>query len=126
VVGSLRFEFQQATDMMAPNSEEGVGKNLKQAQRRDAFLLAMHQEPNEGRKLSQECVLLLAASRGHLDAVIADGGMPGTMKGKETLAGMLQYLQNEAREIMQSIDETLDLSFDERNVLDEAIQEYFS
>lgn len=126
VVGSLRFEFQQATDMMSPNTAEGAGKNLKQEQRRDAFLLAMHQEPNEGRKLSQECVLLLAASRGHLDAVIADGGMPGSVKGKEALAGMLQYLHNEAGEIMQSIDDTLDLSFDERNVLDEAIQEYFS
>ncbi len=126
VIGSLRFEFQQATDMMTPNSIVGAGKNSKQAQRRDAFLLAMHQELNEGRKLSEECVALLAASHGHFDAVIADGGMPGTLKGKEALAGMLEHVQNEAGEIMQSIDETLDLSFEERNILDEAIKEYFS
>jgi F0F1-type ATP synthase alpha subunit len=126
VVGSLRFEFQQATDMMSPNSAEGAGKNAKQALRRDAFLLAMHQEPNEGRKLSEECVALLAASRGYLDAVIAGGGMPGTRKGKEALAGMLEYVQNNTGEILHSVDETLDLSFDERNILDEAISEYFS
>ena len=126
VVGSLRFEFQQATDMMTPNSIDGAGKNAKQAQRRDAFLLAMHQELNEGRKLSEECIVLLAASRGHLDAVIADGGMPGTLKGKEAMAGMLEHVQNEAGEIMQSIDETLDLSFEERKILDEAINEYFT
>jgi len=131
VVGSLRFEFQQAMDVMdssasssALSATSAVG-DTKAVRRRDAFLLAMHQEPKEMRKLSQECIALLAASRGHLDGVIAKGGMAGTSKGKEAMEGMLEYVGKEAGEIVQSIDLTLDLALDERNVLDEAIESYF-
>ena len=53
--------------------------NKKQVQRRDAFLLAMHQESNQRRKLSHECISLLA-SRRHLDAVLAEGGLAGQTK----------------------------------------------
>ncbi|KAL7534539.1 hypothetical protein ACHAXR_005936 [Thalassiosira sp. AJA248-18] len=143
VVGSLRFEFQQAMDVLDSSSgvsssssslsttvssslvAKAAGDTTKQVQRRDAFLLAMHQEPNEVRKLSQECLALLAASRGHLDGVLANGGMAGTLEGKEAMEGLLTYVENESGEIMQSIDETLDLSLDDRNVLEEAIESYF-
>lgn len=125
VVGSLRFEFQQAMDVMDASASSAVG-DTKAVRRRDGFLLAMHQEPKEVRKLSQECIALLAASRGHLDGVIAEGGMAGTSKGKEAMEGMLASVENEAGEIMKSIDVTLDLAQEERNVLDEAIGSYFN
>ena len=64
VVGSLRFEFQQAMDVLNSNGSSNAspsstaGDITKQVKRRDAFLLAMHQEPKEVRKLSQECIAL--------------------------------------------------------------------
>jgi len=137
VVGSLRFEFQQAMDVIdntnvrqstTASATSVVGNNTKQVQRRDAFLLAIHQETNEVRKLSQECILLLAASRGYFDEVVLANGKEmaaGTLAGRDVLEGLLEYVENETSEIVQSIDETLDLSVDERNVLEEAIAAYF-
>jgi len=124
VVGSLRFQFQQAMDVMDASASSAVG-DTKAVRRRDAFLLAMHQEPMEVRKLSQECISLLAASSGYLDGVVAEGGVAGTAKGKEGLEGMLEFVDSKAGEIMQSIDVTLDLSVEDRNVLDAAIGSYF-
>ena len=77
----------------------------------------MHQEPKEVRKLSQECIALLAASSGHLDSVLARGGKAGTPEGKAAMEGLLGYAEKEAGDIMRSIDETLDLSEEERKVL---------
>lgn len=110
------------------SATSAVGNNTKQVQRRDAFLLAIHQETNEVRKLSQECILLLAASRGYFDEVVLANGKEmaaGTLAGRDVLEGLLEYVENETSEIVQSIDETLDLSLDERNVLEEAIAAYF-
>jgi F0F1-type ATP synthase alpha subunit len=139
VVGSLRFEFQQAMDLSPDSSSSpsrGGGassssgavdeKDSKQVRRRDAFLLAMHQESNEGRKLSSECLVLLAASRGHLDSVLAKGGMAGTSKGKEAIEGMLEYVNREAGEMLRLIDETLELSSEDMSALEEVIKTYLS
>ena len=126
VVGSLRFEFQQAMDLSGGDgaSSRSAG-DARQVRRRDAFLLAMHQESNEGRKLSDECAVLLAASRGHLDGVLVDGGKAGTSRGREAIEGMLEYVGNEAGGIIRSIDDTLDLSPEDRNALEETIKAYF-
>ena len=127
VVGSLRFEFQQAMDLSGGSggaSSRSAG-DARQVRRRDAFLLAMHQESNEGRKLSDECAVLLAASRGHLDGVLADGGKAGTSRGREAIEGMLEYIGNEAGGIIRSIDDTLDLSPEDRNALEETIKAFF-
>lgn len=133
VVGSLRFEFQQALDLSPDSSSSSPGSmggggddNSRQVRRRDAFLLAMYQEVHEGRKLSDECTLLLAASRGHLDSVLAEGGMAGTLMGQETIKRMLEYVRIEAGEITHSIDETLDLSSEGRSALEDAIIAYFT
>jgi len=134
VVGSLRFDFQQAMDVIVPSSSAASASSLssaasgdvgKQVLRRDAFLLAMHQRPNEVRKLSQECIALLAASKGYLDGVLARGGMPGTMEGRNAMEALLTHVEEREGEIVKSIDTTLDLSLDERNVLEEVIKEYF-
>lgn len=133
VVGSLRFEFQQAMDVLDPTASSSSSSSMsaastagdtKQVRRRDAFLLAMHQEPSKVRRLSQECTALFAASRGYLDGVLKKGGMAGTAEGKMAMEGMLNHVENEVGEIMRSIDETLDLSLDDRSVLEEAIASY--
>jgi F-type H+-transporting ATPase subunit alpha len=139
VVGSLRFEFQQALDLSpdtlsSSSSLKGIAggeednDNARQVRRRDAFLLAMHQEVHEGRKLSHECTLLLAASRGHLDDVLAKGGKAGTSLGRDMIEGLLEYVTNETEtgEIIRSIDKTLELSLEGRDLLENAIVSYFS
>ena len=137
VVGSLRFEFQQALDLSpdtlsSSSSLKGIAggeednDNARQVRRRDAFLLAMHQEVHEGRKLSHECTLLLAASCGHLDDVLAKGGKAGTSLGRDMIEGLLEYVTNETEtgEIMRSIDETLELSLEGRDLLENAIAHF--
>lgn len=132
VVGSLRFEFQQAMDVMeskssSPNTTAAaIVGNKKQVQRRDAFLLAMHQESNQKRMLSHECIALIAASRGHLDAVLAKGGMAGTAQGKEAIDGLLEFVANNASGVVTEIDDTLDMSSEGKNVLVDLIASYFA
>jgi hypothetical protein len=131
-VGSLRFEFQQAMDVMeskssSPNTTAAaIVGNKKQVQRRDAFLLAMHQESNQKRMLSHECIALIAASRGHLDAVLAKGGMAGTAQGKEAIDGLLEFVANNASGVVTEIDDTLDMSSEGKNVLVDLIASYFA
>ena len=135
VVGSLRFEFQQAMDMMESNSSASSTTSstvsstwaggAKQVQRRDAFLLAMHQEPNESRKLSHECIALLAAARGHLDGVLQEGGKAGTPEGKDAIDGLMAFIEKKVGEVVNEIDTTLDLSLEGRHTLENAIENYF-
>ena len=100
--------------------------NKKQVQRRDAFLLAMHQESNQRRKLSHECIALLAASRGHLDAVLAEGGLAGTDKGREAIDGLIDFVESNASGVVTEIESSLDLSSEGRGLLEDAIASYFS
>jgi len=128
VVGSLRFEFQQATDVLnsssgASSSSSAAGDTAKQVRKRDAFLLAMHQEPDgEGRRLSQEVVALLAASGGHLDGVLARGARAGTPEGKGALEGLLGFVEAEVPDIMASIDKTLDLTLEDKEMLERVMR----
>ena len=127
VVGSLRFEFQQAMDVMdTSTTTSSIVGNKKQVQRRDAFLLAMHQESNQRRKLSHECIALLAASRGHLDAVLAEGGLAGTDKGREAIDGLIDFVESNASGVVTEIESSLDLSSEGRSLLEDAIASYFS
>ncbi len=126
VVGSLRFEFQQAMDVMDTATTSSIVGNKKQVQRRDAFLLAMHQECNQRRKLSHECIALLAASRGHLDAVLAEGGLAGTDQGREAIDGLIEYVESNASGAVTEIEGSLDLSNEGKSLLEDAIASYFS
>jgi len=119
VVGSLRFEFQQALDVMDSSLSTStlpgasIEGDVRQVQRRDAYLLAMNQRTDEARKLSEECVALLAASQGYLD-------------GQTTMGGLMAHVEKEVPQIVKSIDTTLDLSQEERNTLEGAIKGYFA
>ena len=55
----------------------------------------------------------------HVSAVISSSLPPFAMEA------LLTHVEERAGEIVNSIDTTLDLSLDERNVLEEAIKEYF-
>jgi len=133
VAGSLRFEFQQAMDVLDSSalsssavSTSAAEDAAKQVLRRDAFLLAMHQDASEVRRLSQECVLLFAAARGYLDGVLALGGEAGTQKGQKTIERMLNFAEEEIGSIMLSIDETLDLSLEHSAALEGMLSTYFA
>ena len=127
ISGSLRFQFQQATDMITSNgnSESNAPGDSKQALRRDAFLLAMHQTPEQTRALSQECVCLIAASRGHFDKIIQEGGKAGTAKGHAHVAGLLEFVEKKCILTMAAIDKTLEMSLEDFASIENAIKDYF-
>jgi hypothetical protein len=60
--------------------------------------------------------------------VLAKGGKAGTSMGRKMIEGLLEYVTNETQtgEIIRSIDETLDLSSEGRDLLENAIVVYFS
>ena len=127
VSGSLRFQFQQATDMITrnDNSESTAPGDSKQALRRDAFLLAMHQSPGQTRALSQECVCLIAASRGHFDKIIQEGGKAGTTKGHAHVKGLMEFVEKKCSSTMSAIDVTLVMSLEDFAMIENAIKDYF-
>jgi F0F1-type ATP synthase alpha subunit len=86
----------------------------------------MHQKPNQSRKLSQECISLIAASRGYLDNVLREGGKAGTPKGKEVIDGLLEYVEREAGDVTKVIDETLEMSLESMALIESSIQAYFA
>ena len=90
----------------------------------DVFILAMHQEADrEGRRLSQEAVALLTATGGYLDGVLARGTRAGTLKGKGVLEGLLGFVEAEVQDIrMASVDKTLDLSLEDKEMLDRVMR----
>ena len=128
VSGSLRFQFQQATDMITrkDNSAINIPGDTKQVLRQDAYLLAMHQTPEQTRKLSQECVCLIAASRGYFDKVLQEGGKAGTSKGQEIVNGMMEFVESRANDALIAIDESLEMSLEDLATIENAIEAYFA
>jgi hypothetical protein len=98
----------------------------KQIRKRDAWLLAMHQESGQGgRTLSESCVALLAASIGALDATIESGGLAGTEQGQSVMRDLLFHVRTVTPDAVNEIDETQDIGVDRRNELIEAIKSFF-
>lgn len=100
--------------------------DTKQVLRQEAFLLAMHQGPNQTRKLSQECISLIAASRGYLDRVLQEGGKAGTPKGIEVMDGLMEYVESKASDAITTIDESLEMSLEHMALIENAIECYFA
>lgn len=128
VSGSLRFQFQQATDMIArkDNSAISIPGDTKQVLRQDAYLLAMHQTPEQTRTLSQECVTLIAASRGYFDKVLQEGGKAGTSKGQEVVNDLLEFVEKRAKDAVDAIDESLEMTVEDMATIENAIDAYFA
>jgi len=123
LAGGLRFDFAQAESL------EGAGENSgadKQVLKKKAYLLAMHQEGGQERILSDNCVVLLAASMRVLDDTIRDGGVAGTEKGQSIITGLLEHVQKTAPAALSEIDSSLDLSDSGRSELEDVIKNYFA
>ena len=99
----------------------------KQIRRRNALLLAMHQEEGEGgRILSESCIALLAASNGFLDDAVDGGKLAGTEAGQQIMGNMIDHVKSSAPDALATIDESLDLSDDTKKAVLEALESYFS
>jgi len=123
LAGGLRFDFAQA------NSLEGAGANSgadKQILKKQAYLLAMHQEGAEVRTLSENCVVLLAASLGVFGETLRQGGTAGTTLGQDTIKELIHHVKTSAPDAMAEIDESLDLSESVRKELETIIKVHFS
>lgn len=124
IVERLRLDLSQAVDMDGANMETEASK--AQLRRKNALLLAMHQPAGAGgRRLSQSCVALLAASEGYLDSTVDGGALAGTAEGKRVMQGLLGYVDEQEPDAMIEIDDTLDTRPEIRELLTETIAQYF-
>jgi F0F1-type ATP synthase alpha subunit len=120
IVGGLRFEFAQALSL----DGSAIGANVdKQLLKRDAYLSAMKQNSGEVRRLSENSVLLLAASIGGLDSV-AQKDKPTTVQ--EYIVGLLRHVETQLPTIMSNIDVNMDATPSELEELRNAILQYAS
>lgn len=123
MVEGLRLDLSQAASM---GGAEVTLASSRQIRKREAWLLAMHQEPGQGgRTLSESCVALLAASIGALDTTIESGGLAGTEQGQFIIRDLLSHVKRFASRAVNEIDETQDIGVDGRNELVEAIKSFF-
>ncbi|GKY91976.1 hypothetical protein MPSEU_000169200 [Mayamaea pseudoterrestris] len=106
--GRFRLDLSQAFNMVGADE---TAATKRQVQRKDALLLAMHQMPGAGgRRLSESCVLLLAATTGILDAAVASGATPGSDRGERAVKGLLKHVLQSAPDALATIDQTLDMT----------------
>ncbi len=123
LAGGLRFDFAQAASLEGADENSGAEKQLL---KRDAYLLAMHQNPGDVRLLSENCVTLLASSLGLLNKTVEAGGKAGSDLGNETIEGLLDHIRVTAPNLMEDIDNTLDLTPSDRYELENIIKKYLS
>ena len=124
MVEGLRLDLAQAASM---DGAETTAAASKQIRKRNAWLLAMYQEPGQGgRTLAESCVALLAASTGALDDTIDAGGLAGNEKGQSTMRDLIAHVKEFAPDAVKEIDNTLDVGPTRRAELIEAINSFFS
>jgi hypothetical protein len=120
LVGGLRFDFVQALSLDGAE----VGSNLdKQLLKRDTYLLAMTQNSDEIRRLSETCVLLIAASSGSLDSIVRP---PSSFKmnATEFITGLLQHVEARLPALMLDIDVNMDVTDSSLDDLRRVILDY--
>jgi len=128
LVGGLRFEFAQAASSSLEGADgiENSGME-KQILQKNSYLLAMHQDSNDGvRTLSENAVVLLAASIGSFQKTIQQGGVAGTETGKQVIQGLLTHVWKVVPAIMREIDNTLDLNPSALESLESVINDYMA
>jgi F0F1-type ATP synthase alpha subunit len=124
VVEGLRLDLSQAANL---DGAEVTGATTKQRRKRDAWLLAMHQEPGQGgRNLAESCIALIAASSGALDATIDAGGLAGTNEGTRIVKELLHHVTSTASEAAKSIEDTNDITPEVKAQIVSAIQSFFA
>ena len=119
----LRLDISQAADLAGAEQNEA---SKKQWQRNNALLLAMHQKAGAGgRRLSESCVAILAASQGYLDKSLENGIVAGSKAGEQLIQNLMDHVLLTAPTAMASIDDSLDLGHNERQELTDAIAVFF-
>lgn len=123
VAEGLRLVLSQAKDHME-GLVTATAANTKERLRQHSFLLVLHQEPGSGaRRLSESSALLLAVSQGLLDEKVKDEAVrAGTDEGETTVQNLLEHLRTNVATVMQEIDESLDLTDDNRKLLLESMK----
>lgn len=122
LVGGLRFELAQAAALEGAGEGSGADRQIR---RRDSWMLAMQQDIGERRALSENAVLLLAASIGALDEVVRAGGKAGTAEGADATQKLLEDVKVAVPDAMEEIDRTFDLTEEVRDKLEAAINQHF-
>jgi len=119
----LRLDLSQASSM---DGAEETKASQRQIRRKNALLLAMHQRPGlGGRRLSESCVALLAASEGHLDDSVAAGILAGTEEGEKLMQGLADHVLLVAADAVDEVDESMDLTESARDDIRRAIASFF-
>lgn len=119
----LRLDISQVADLAGAEQNEA---SKKQRQRNNALLLAMHQKAGAGgRRLSESCVAILAASQGYLDKSLENGVAAGSEAGEQLIQRLMDHVLQTAPTAMASIDDSLDLGKNERQELTDAIAVFF-
>jgi F-type H+-transporting ATPase subunit alpha len=123
IAAGVRLDLAQSASM---DGAEVNTASIKQILKRNAWLLAMHQEPSQGgRSLSESCVVLLAASIGSLNETTESGGLAGTVAGQTVIKELLEHVRSRAPSVMNGINESFDITGEARTELEEAIRSYF-
>ena len=122
LVGGLRFELAQAASLEGAGEGSGADRQIR---RRDSWMLAMQQDIGERRSLSENAVVLLAASIGALDEVVRAGGKAGTADGAEAIQKLLKDVKLTVPKEMEEIDNSLDLTGEVKDRLEVAINKHY-
>ena len=124
IVEGLRLDLAQAASM--DGADTATNASVKQIRRSNALLLAMHQKSGaKGRKLSESCVVLLAATKGHLDSTVDNGILPGTDEGDAVIGNLLEHVASGAPSAMADVDASQDMSENSLLEMEEAIKSFF-
>ena len=117
----LRLILSQAAAM---DGAEVTSATRKQVQKQQALLLAMHQVAGGGgRSLAESCAVLLAAAEGFLNE---DLDSVGTLEEQQhdMVSGLLQHLKTTNSDVMSQINQSLDMTTEQKENLINSIQEY--
>jgi len=127
IVEGLRLDLSQSLDLDGADLATAASKN--QVRNALAWMLAMHQTSTSGtRTLSESCTALLAASKGYLGKRL-DGStstLAGTEEGDKLMVGLFQHVQSKAADALEMIDSTHDMTEENQEAIEAAIQSYFT
>jgi len=121
VSGSLRLQIAQYRDM-AVFAQFGADIDSATAallQRGERFVRLLIQPAQRNYKLYEQVVLLLAAEEGKFDGIVLH-------KITETAANLLDYININAKAVIDNIKNTGDLTSDDKSVLEKLFEQFFT
>lgn len=124
IVERLRLDLSQAASMDGADVTSKASQS--QIRKQQALLLAMYQPAGAGgRRLSESCTAVLAASEGYLDQAVDHGALAGTQQGRDVVQALLEHVNAVSPATMREIDSSLDINTETRRDLTDAIASHF-